>query len=389
MQTHVHAAAKSAGRAEPPFRADHVGSLLRPERLRLARERVEGNHHRKIKGSLRHPQLESLENEAIVDAIRLQEAAGLEIITDGEFRRRSWWQDFVLELDGTFIDFAEFAIDFRDPHGHKLPAPVAHVDGKIRRKRGYNTDAFSFLAKHTSRTPKVTMPSPPVVHFFGGRLAIDKNVYPDLDEFWADLAAAYREEIRDLAALGCTYIQLDECILALMCDPKFQVQLSARGDDPDRLLETYADVINASVRDRPPGVLLGMHLCRGNNRGHWLGEGGYDYVSDVLFNRIDADAYLMEYDSPRAGDFGPLKRLPKGKYAVLGLVTTKSAALEDENSIKRRIDEAARFAPLDRLALSPQCGFASHFIGNPLSVDDERRKLELVVKVAGDVWGHV
>jgi 5-methyltetrahydropteroyltriglutamate--homocysteine methyltransferase len=220
-------------------------------------------------------------------------------------------------------------------------------------------------------------------------LAIDKNVYPDLDEFWADLAAAYREEIRDLAALGCTYIQLDECILALMCDPKFQVQLSARGDDPDRLLETYADVINASVRDRPPGVLLGMHLCRGNNRGHWLGEGGYDYVSDVLFNRIDADAYLMEYDSPRAGDFGPLKRLPKGKYAVLGLVTTKSAALEDENSIKRRIDEAARFAPLDRLALSPQCGFASHFIGNPLSVDDERRKLELVVKVAGDVWGHV
>lgn len=382
---HVHSPA--CGHAHPPFRAEHVGSLLRPPSLLSARDRLEGNHHKRVKGSRRFPELQAMEDEAIKDAIRRQEEAGLQVITDGEFRRRSWWQDFVLELDGTYIDFAEFAIDFRDPDGHKLPAPVAHVDGKIKRSRGYNVEAFKFLKANTARTPKVTMPSPPVVHFFGGRRAIDETVYPDLAEFWADLARAYREEIAALAEAGCTYVQIDECILALMCDPKFRTQLAARGDDPDTLLETYADVINDSIRDRPPGVVIGMHLCRGNNRGHWLGEGGYDYISDVLFNRINADVYFMEYDSPRSGDFTPLRHLPRGKTAVLGLVTTKKAALETRESLVQRIAEAAKYAPLDRLALSPQCGFASHFLGNPLTDDDQRRKLELVVEVADRVWG--
>ncbi len=372
----------------PPFRADHVGSLLRPPPLKAARDKLEGDHHRRVSGSRRFKELEEIENAAILEAVALQESVGLEAITDGEFRRRSWWQDFVLELDGTFIDFAEFAIEFRDPRGHKLPAPVAHVDGRICRSRGFNTDAFKFLKQHTKRTPKVTMPSPPVVHFFGGRRAIDAKIYPDLDKFWSDLAQAYREEIAALAALGCTYIQLDECILALMCDSKFRDQLQARGDDPECLVDGYAESINEAVRDRPAGMTVALHLCRGNNRGHWLGEGGYDYVSDVLFNKIKVDAFFMEYDSPRSGDFTPLRLLPKGKTAVLGLVTTKSPTLESESEIMRRIDEAQKHAPIERLALSPQCGFASHFMGNPLTPDDQRKKLELVVNVAHRVWPH-
>ena len=371
----------------PPFRADHVGSLLRPERLKTARDRLEGDHHTRVSDSRRFDELRRIEDEAIVEAIALQESVGLRTVTDGEFRRRSWWQDFVLELDGTYIDFAEFAIEFTDPKGNRLPAPVAHVDGKIRRNRPINRDPFLFVNDRTEGVVKVTMPSPPIVHFFGGRLAVDEAAYPDLDEFWSDLARAYREEIADLAEAGCTYVQLDECILALMCDPKFRRQLEARGDDPDSLLKTYVRVIGDALSDRPDGVFVSMHLCRGNNRGHWLGEGGYDYVSDLLFNEIDVGAYFMEYDSPRAGDFGPLARLPAGKTVVLGLVTTKSPEVEDADAIKRRIDEAARLAPLEQLALSPQCGFASHFMGNPLSADDQRRKLDLVVRVAQDVWG--
>lgn len=370
----------------PPFRADHVGSLLRPGKLKTARDRLEGDHHTRVSDSRRFDELREIEDEAIVDAIALQENVGLRTVTDGEFRRRSWWQDFVLELDGTYIDFAEFAIEFTDPQGNRLPAPVAHVDGKVGRSRPINRDSFLFLKNRSRCVVKVTMPSPPIVHFFGGRLAVDESVYPDLDEFWSDLARAYREEIADLAEAGCTYVQLDECILALMCDPKFRSQLKARGDDPDNLLKTYVKVIDDALSDRPEGVFVSMHLCRGNNRGHWLGEGGYDYVSDVLFNEIDVDAYFMEYDSPRAGDFGPLAALPEGKTVVLGLVTTKSPELEDPDALKRRIDEAARLAPLDRLALSPQCGFASHFLGNPLTEDDQRRKLDLVVRVAEEVW---
>jgi 5-methyltetrahydropteroyltriglutamate--homocysteine methyltransferase len=378
----------SQQKSNPPFRADHVGSLLRPDALKQGRARLEGDHHKTTRGSIRFKELEAVENAAIVEAIKLQESVGLQSITDGEFRRRSWWQDFVLELDGTFIGFAEFALDFTDPQGHKLPAPVAHVDRKIRRTHGITTDSFAFVKRHTRQTPKVTMPAPPVVHFFGGRLAIDQKVYPDLAEFWDDLARAYREEIAALAALGCTHVQFDECIFALMCDPKFQAQLRARGDDPDRLLDTYAAVINKALADRPAGMTIGMHLCRGNNRGHWLGEGGYDYISEVLFNRVDVDTYMMEYDSPRAGSFAPLKQLPKGKTVVLGLVTTKSPQLEPKGDLKRRIEEAARAAPIDQLALSPQCGFASHFVGNPLTLDDQRRKLDLVVEVAHEVWPH-
>jgi methionine synthase II (cobalamin-independent) len=373
--------------AKPPFRAEHVGSLLRPEPLRAARDRVEGDVYRTVRGSRRFKELEPLEDAAIVAAIQGQEKAGLQVITDGEMRRRSWFQDFVLEYDGTAIEFADFAIAFTDAAGHKLPSVTVRVDGKLRRRHSCGAGPFRFLASHTTRTPKITMPSPPIFHFFGGRLSIDRAAYPDLDEFWADLARSYREEIAELASLGCTYMQLDEVILAVMCDPRFRAQLAARGDDPTTLLSTYARVINDAIADRPPGVVIGMHLCRGNNRGQWMAEGGYDFVSDVLFNTVHVDAYFMEYDSPRAGDFAPLRHLPKGKTAVLGLVTTKSPALEPADALKRRIDEAARFAPLDQLALSPQCGFASHFLGNPLSPDDQWRKLERIVAVAESVWG--
>jgi 5-methyltetrahydropteroyltriglutamate--homocysteine methyltransferase len=374
--------------SNPPFRAEHVGSLLRPEKLKAARDRLEGDIYKTVRGSRRFAALEPLEDEAIIDAIRLQERAGLQVITDGEFRRKSWFQDFVLEFDGAYVDFADFAIEFRDEAGNKLPSVTVHVDGKIKRTRSYGAGPFRFLRQHTQRTPKVTMPSPPIFHFFGGRLSVDEKVYPDIDEFWADLARAYREEIKELAQLGCTYVQLDEVIFAIMCDPRFRAQLEARGDKPDSLLKTYAKVINDAVRDRPKGVVVGMHLCRGNNRGQWMAEGGYEFISDVLFNTVEVDAYFMEYDSPRAGDFTPLKRLPKGKSAVLGLVTTKSPLLETADALKRRIDEAAKSAPLEQLALSPQCGFASHFLGNPLTVDDQFRKLELVVKVAESVWGR-
>ena len=373
---------------KPFFRAEHVGSLLRPERLRQARDRLEGDHHARVRGSRRFRELEGLENECIVEAVRLQEAAGLKVVTDGEFRRRSWWQDFALELEGTCIDFGDHGLVFRDPDGHKLPVPVGFVEGKIRRVRGFNTECFYFIKNNSQLTPKVTMPAPHALHFFGGRSCIDASVYPDLEEFWSDLACAYREEIADLARLGCRYVQLDDAMFATMCDPAVQAQLRARGDDPQALLGDYVKVVNAAISGRPSDMTVAMHLCRGNNRGHWMASGGYDFVAEALFGQIDVDTYLLEYDSPRAGDFSPLSALPKGKHAILGLVSSKTPTLESVDELRRRIDAAARFAPLDQLGISPQCGFSSHFLGNPLSIDDQKRKLERVVQVAEEVWGE-
>ena len=368
-----------------PYRAEHVGSLLRPQHLLDARERLEGDQYQVTEGSLKFDELRELEDAAIRDAVRLQEEVGLQAITDGEFRRRSWWQDFILELGGVTLGMAEDAA-WTDPQGHKLSQRVVIVEGKIERTRPILGDAFQFVKSITNRTPKMTMPSPPIVHYYGGRQYIDETVYPDLDEFWADLTRAYREEISGLAALGCDYVQLDECIFAILCDPQYQEQARSRGRDPDQLIRTYVRAINDVVTERPPGMTIAMHLCRGNNRGHWLAEGGYDYVADALFNQVNVDAYFLEYDSPRAGDFSPLRYLPKEKSAILGLITTKSPELESTDDVKRRIDEAATFTDLAQLGLSPQCGFASNFMGNPVTLDDQRRKLERVVEVASEVW---
>jgi len=378
----------------PPFRAEHVGSLLRPASLLQARTEAEGDQYRQVSGPLKFDQLRQLEDAAIADAVKLQESVGLQVVTDGEFRRRSWFQDFLLALSGTGIQWVEAektisaALPFQnDSTVEKLPGHIVRVTGKIKRTKGIFTDAFAFLKTQTSRTPKISIPSPTMLHFWGGRAAIDEAVYPDIDEFWNDAVAAWTAEIRDLAALGCTYIQIDDVTFPLVCDPHAQEALKARGDDPHTLIETYAGVLNRIVSATPKGVALGMHMCRGNNRGKWMGDGGYEYVSEVVFRNIAIPNFFMEYDSDRAGDFQPLRHVPSGKHVILGLVSTKTPRLESKDDLKRRIDQAGTFLPIDQLCLSPQCGFASNFMGNPVTVDDERRKLGLVVDTAREVWG--
>jgi 5-methyltetrahydropteroyltriglutamate--homocysteine methyltransferase len=379
----------------PPFRAEHIGSLLRPATLLQARAVAEGDQYRQVSGPLHFEQLKSLEDDAIADAVKLQESVGLEVITDGEFRRRSWFQDFLLSLSGTGITWVDAsktisaALPFQnDTTVEKLPGHIVRVQDKLRRVKGIFTDHFAYLKTRTLKTPKVSIPSPSMLHFWGGRAAIDAKVYPDLDEFWDDAVAAWTAEIAALAALGCRYIQIDDVTFPLICDPHGQEALLARGDDPHQVLETYASVLNRIVAGTPRGVTLGMHMCRGNNRGKWMGSGGYEYVSEVVLRNIDIPNFFMEYDSDRAGDFQPLRHVPKGKHVILGLVSTKTPKLESKDDLKRRIDAAARFMPLDQLGLSPQCGFASNFMGNPLTVDDEKRKLSLVVETAHEVWGR-
>jgi 5-methyltetrahydropteroyltriglutamate--homocysteine methyltransferase len=269
----------------------------------------------------------------------------------------------------------------------RLPGHLVQVIGKLTRPRGIFTEHFKFLKALTKRTPQATLPAPTMLHFWGGRPAIDAKVYPDLQAFWDDAVAIWLAEIRDLHALGCTYVQLDDVTWPLLCDPRGQEAIRKRGENPDKIVEAYASALNRIAAGVPEGVTLGMHMCRGNNRGKWMGSGGYEYVSEVLFRNVAIDTYLMEYDSDRAGDFRPLRHVPAGKKVVLGLVSTKTPALEKKDDLKRRIDAAARFIPHDHLCLSPQCGFASNFMGNPVTVDDERRKLALVVETAKEVWG--
>ncbi len=378
----------------PPFRAEHVGSLLRPANLLQARTEAEGDQYRQVSGPLKFEHLRQLEDAAIVDAVKLQESVGLQVVTDGEFRRRSWFQDFLLSLSGTGIQWVDAdqtisaALPFQnDTTVEKLPGHIVRVTGKIRRTKGIFTDAFAFLKTHTRRTPKISLPSPTMLHFWGGRAAIDQNVYPDLAEFWNDAVAAWTAEIHELASLGCTYVQIDDVTFPLVCDPHAQDALKARGEDPHKLVETYAGVLNRIVAGTPKGVTLGMHMCRGNNRGKWMGSGGYEYVSEVVLRNVDIPNYFMEYDTDRAGDFQPLRHVPKGKHVILGLISTKTPVLESKDVLKRRVGEAAKVLPLDQLCLSPQCGFASNFMGNPVTVDDEKRKLELVVETARDIWG--
>ena len=380
--------------AGPPFRAEHIGSLLRPEKLLQARTAAEGDQYRNVTGPLRYSQLKDIEDEAVQEAVRLQESVGLQVVTDGEFRRRSWFQDFLLSLSGTaitWIDAAETvsaALPFRtDTSVDQLPGHIVRVQQKLKREKGIFTDHFAFLKKLTRRTPKVSLPSPTMLHFWGGRAAIDPNAYPDLDEFWDDAVRIWVTEIQALHQLGCRYVQIDDVTFPLMCDPQGQAALRQRGDDPVKILETYAGVLNRIVAETPEGMTIGMHMCRGNNRGKWMGSGGYEYVSDVVFSRINIRNFFMEYDTDRAGDFQPLRHLPKGKHVILGLISTKTPVLEPKDEVKRRIDRAAKYVALDQLCLSPQCGFASNFMGNPVTMDDERRKLELVVEIATEVWG--
>jgi 5-methyltetrahydropteroyltriglutamate--homocysteine methyltransferase len=377
----------STARRNPPFRAEHVGSLLRPDPLREERQRIQGDMARPVVGRLDVAELRDLEDAAIREAVDQQEEAGLRVITDGELRRRTWWQNFVAALDGTEIRIGEVALKFSNASGHTFLAPAPYVTGRLKRLSGITTDEFQFTSSLTEQEVKVTLPSPTVLHFYGGRAAIDKHTYPDLDTFWADTIEVYRAEIDELATLGCRYVQLDEVHIACLCDENIRSALRERGDDPDDLLRIYAQVINAIVASRPKEMTIGMHLCKGNNQGHWLAEGDYAPVAEILFNDIEVDAYFLEYDSERAGGFEPLKHLPSGKTAVLGLVSTKTPNMEPIEHLQRRVEAASRFAPLDQLCLSPQCGFASNFLGNPLTMDQQWNKLKLVVQAATKIWG--
>jgi len=364
---------------KPPFHADHVGSLLRPQQLIEAR-------HKFRAGAISEDQLRQVEDHAIRGIVRLQEDIGLEAITDGEFRRGAFFSHFVKSVDGMTVKPTPF--DFSNDAGDTVQAYAPFANGKLRRRKGITTAEFEFVQPLTSGTVKVTLPAPPYVNFLGGRERVDQQAYPDMAGYYDDLAAVYREELANLGELGCMFVQLDEVPLAMMEDPRVNERIRSLGEDPDQLIDAYIGAISAAVRNKPSGMVVGMHLCRGNYRGRWLASGGYGRVAERIFNIREIDVYFMEYDSPRAGDFSPLKLLPKDKTVVLGLISSKTRAVEDREQVLRRIDEAAKFAPLDQLGLSPQCGFATNLTGSPLSEADERAKLELVVDVARAVWKH-
>jgi len=365
----------------PPFRADHVGSLLRPRELTDARAARKA-------GTLSEDVLRAVEDRCITAAIRRQEEIGLRAATDGEYRRAFWHFDFVSGLDGVELYEPEQKVQFKGG----LPLPLAlRVTGKIGWGRPVMMDDYRFVAGHVrTAMPKMTIPSPSVVHFRGGRQAIDPKTYPDMDGFFADLGEGYNKAVAAFGAAGCRYLQLDEVNIAYLCDPEQIAGLKARGEHVENLLSIYAGMLNRAIEAKPAGMTISMHLCRGNFQSHWVASGGYEPVAEALFNQINSDAYFMEYDSERAGGFEPLRFVPRGhKVVVLGLVTSKTGALETKDEVKRRIDEAAKYLPLEQLALSPQCGFASTEEGNMLTEDEQWAKLRLCVEVAREVWGGV
>ncbi|HEY7664998.1 MAG TPA: 5-methyltetrahydropteroyltriglutamate--homocysteine S-methyltransferase [Xanthobacteraceae bacterium] len=371
-------------RSKPPFRADHVGSLIRPDTLIEAREQAE-------KKRISQAELKRIQEAAIRDVVRMQEDIGLKLVTDGEYNRHSWHRDFMLKFRNVRMIPSKLTVRFHSAAGEREHSPpTMQVTGKLARPEGGGifVDDFKFLLSVARVTPKITLPSPTVMHFRGGREAIDARAYPDIGDFYDDLARLYREEIGDLAHVGCRYLQLDEVNLAYLCDPELRRQVANIGEDPATLPATYARLINEAIKDRPPDMTVCMHLCRGNFAGAWVAEGGYEPIAELVFNAIDVDGYFLEYDSARAGGFEPLRFLPKGKIAVLGLVTTKSAKLESKDALKRRIEEASKHAPLEQLALSPQCGFSSGIGGNTMDIAAEVAKLRLVVETAREVWGH-
>jgi 5-methyltetrahydropteroyltriglutamate--homocysteine methyltransferase len=352
-------------RTKPPFRADHVGSLIRPQGLVAAREA-------RAKGEMPDDAYLAMQQASIREVVRLQEDIGLKSITDGEYNRGTWQTDFLLKFTNVRQVPSKFTITFHSEKGNREGAPHAlRVMGKLGRPDAIFVEDFKFLRSIVRETPKITIPSPSVMHFRGGREAIDELAYPDMTEFYRDLAGAYRQEISDLAAAGCRYLQLDEVNFAYLCDPALREQVRTNiGEDPAALPHTYAGLINDTISGRPADMTICLHVCRGNFAGNWMAEGGYDPVAEVLFNEINADGYFLEYDSPRAGSFEPLRFLPKGKMVVLGLVTTKRGQIEKKDDLKRRIDEASRFVPLDQLALSPQCGFSSGIGGATMGIEE-------------------
>jgi 5-methyltetrahydropteroyltriglutamate--homocysteine methyltransferase len=367
---------------QPPFRADHVGSLLRLPELHAAREQAATNAITKAK-------LREIEDQSIKDAVALQESVGLRGITDGEFRRSFWHVDFLTGFSGIAATQAQYALGFRGEHGETAETrSMLVVRGKVRRKRPIMLEDFKFLKSATRRTPKVCIPAPTYMHMRGGRKVVSETAYSDLEEFWSDIIAAYRAEIEDLAAAGLSYLQIDDVSFATLCDAQIRVQVRRDGEDPDRLPARYAQIISALIAERPPGLRVTMHTCRGNFQSMWMAEGGYGPVAEGLFGTA-VDGFFLEYDDERSGGFEPLRFVPKGKFVVLGLVSTKRPELESKDALKRRIDAAAKYVPLENLCLSPQCGFASTHHGNKLAIDLERRKLAQVVEVATEVWGSV
>ncbi len=364
----------------PPFRADHIGSLLRPASLLDLRRQHAA-------GAVSAQALHDAEDAAICEAIALQERAGLSVITDGELRRRSYHSYFFSQLGDIVPDHVPTEPDAGPLSAPRRGAqPVAHIGSRLKRAAPIHLDDYRFLAAHAKGTPKITIPGPCALHFRGGDKAALASAYSDMDAFWADVVDAFRAELIELAQAGCRYVQIDETAFAKFGDPDVQASLAARGDDWRALIDRYIEMTNRVVRDIP-GMRIGIHLCRGNRGGQFHAEGSYEEVADRLFNALDLDLFLLEYDSPRAGDFSPLRFVPKGRSVVLGLVSTKSPQLENADDLKRRIEEASRFMPLDNLAISPQCGFASVDTGNPVSQADQEAKLRLVAAIAREVWG--
>ena len=366
-------------RIKPPFRADHVGSFLRPKYLLEAREK-------KAHGEITAADLRKVEDQAITEIVKFQEDTGLQSITDGEFRRTYFHIDFLEQIGGVKTDIP---VMVKRPDGStELAPPVMRVVDKVRHTKDIQLADFQYLKSCTKRTPKVTIPSPTMLHFRGGRAGISKQHYPELEpDFYEDVAKAYGEELTSLSNAGCNYVQMDDTNLAYLCDDKMREAAKTRGDDPNELPHRYAKFINRVVAKKPAGMTLAIHLCRGNFQSTWAAQGGYEPVAEALLSEMNVDAYFLEYDDARSGDFKPLRFLPRGKIVVLGLVTTKLGALEKKDDIKRRIAEAAKFAPLEQLALSPQCGFSSTVHGNNIAVEAQRAKLRLVIETAEEVWG--
>ena len=367
------------GNGRPPFRADHVGSLLRPAALREA-------FRRHGAGEIDGDAFRAMQDRCIREAVAMQEAVGLQVVTDGEFRRGSYWGRFVERMQGFAIKPALFK--FRDDAGHEVAFTAPYAVAKIRRAQPLALDEFAFLHKATRVTAKVTLPAPSTMHFYRCNDFAAPHAYREIDAFLADLAAAFRAEIAALAEAGCRYVQLDEVALALLCDPAIRAQVEAAGSAPDALVDIYIDAINQAVAGRPADMVVGVHMCRGNFKGHHLAAGGYGSVAERFFANTEVDHFLLEYDTPRAGDFAPLGFVPKDKGVVLGLVSTKTPVLEAIDGLKRRVEEAARAIDVSRLALGPQCGFASTVAGNPLSKTDQRAKLALIVRAAAEIWGE-
>ena len=365
-------------RGGPPYRAEHVGSLLRPEALRQA-------HREFSRGVIDAEAFRAEQDRSIREAVALQESLGFQAAGDGEFRRVSYWSHFVEATEG--LDVAEARFEFHDDKGQPTHFLAPKVSGPVKRGRSISGGEFDFLKSVTKVTPKITMPSPPTMHFWGQRGQSKAAGYPGDEAYLADLARVYREEITDLCGRGATYIQLDEVPLAMLCDETTRARVTEGGEDPDALVQQYVDLFNACLAGRPDSLTVGMHLCRGNFKGQWLSEGGYQYVAEKLFNEIGVDVFFLEYDTPRAGDFSPLGAVSPSKSVVLGLVSTKTTELEDPDALVWRVEEAAGHMPLERLAVSPQCGFASTVGGNPVTLDTQIAKLTLVQDVARRVWG--